>query len=774
METPGTALTPLGPDPQRGPIAFPAARPAAAYPRQPAAPAGSHFGEAPSGGLLEYWRIVQRRKGAVIVITCLGMLAGLLYTLPQTPVYRATTLIELQTMNEDFMHMREVNPNAPQGGGGSADEIQTQVRILQSVSLRDRVIKKLALEAKTIAPKKTRLDAWREALKLTPAQPPTPESIVANAARGVLVRAQPNTRLIVISCDSTNPQMAADFLNTLTNEYREQNVENRWKATQFTGGWLTGQMEDLKIKLEHSEDALQSYAARSGLLITGEKDNVADDRVRQFQEELSKAQGERINSQSKSENASHAPADSVPEVLDDASVMNIRGKMMDLRGQLADLSGTYTSEYPKVKRLQDQIAAYEEELAKERKTVISRIQNDYETARQREKLLADEYNAAVLVVGQQADQVAHYNILKREVDTDRSMYDSMLQRVKESSIAAALRASNINVVDPAVAPESPFKPSAIDNTGLGFLFGLGLAIAFVVLLDRADRTIQDPGDMEAFLGIPELGLVPSAAVDPGRPRGLASGAADGQDATRSMIMITSGRQNSAVAESIHATLTSILYAGPAGQFPQVLVFSSPAPSEGKTTISTNLAVALAEIHKRVLLIDADLRRPRLHNIFDLDNDKGMVDLLRRTEPIQGSLDGHIRATAIPNLSVMTAGPSGRGDPTLLHSARLGEIVKICRGLYDVVIIDTPPMMTMADARVVARHADGVVLVVRATRTSRDSLRDAYRRFSEDGTRVLGAILNDWNPKKSGRYGYYRYYSKYKHYYTPQDKADAGR
>jgi capsular exopolysaccharide synthesis family protein len=238
-----------------------------------------------------------------------------------------------------------------------------------------------------------------------------------------------------------------------------------------------------------------------------------------------------------------------------------------------------------------------------------------------------------------------------------------------------------------------------------------------------------------------------------------------------MILITSERKNSALAESIHATLTSILYAGPSGQFPQVLIFSSPAPREGKTTITTNLAVALAEIHKRVILIDADLRRPRLHHIFDLDNDKGMVELLRRTEPLSGSLDGHVRATAIPNLSVMPAGRSGPGDPTLLHSGRLAELVTICRGLYDVVIIDTPPMMTMADARVVARHGDGVVMVVRANQTSRDSLRDACRRFSEDGTRVLGAILNDWNPKKSGRYGYYRYYSKYKHYYKPVEQAE---
>ena len=766
---------PLGSDPQRGPAAVPAIR-SAAYPRQPAGSPGSHFGDVPSGGLLEYWRIIQRRKGSVIVITCLGMLAGLLYTLPQTPVYRASTLIEIQEMNEDFLHMRDVNPTSTQGGGYTEDEIATQVRILQSDSLRNRVVKKLALEGTTVAPKKTRLDAWREALKLTPAQPPTPENIIANAAGGVRVRAQLNTRLIEISCDSTNPQMAADFLNTLTGEYKTLNVENRWKATVTTGDWLTTQMDDLRIKLERSEEELQSYAAKNGLLFTGEKDNVADDRVKALQAELSKAQGERVNFQSKFDNATNAPADSVPEVLDDASTGAARAKVMELRGELADLSGTYTSEYPKVKSLEVQIAAYGDELEKERKTVISRIQNDYETAKQRETLLQQEYDGAAQLVGKQADQVAHYNILKREVDTDRSMYDNMLQRVKEASIAAALKASNVNVVDPAIAPADPYRPSATDNASLGFVFGLGLAIGFVVLLDRADRTIQEPGDMTALLGVAELGLVPSVGADLGRPRSLASGAAGGDD-TRSMVLITAERRNSALAESIHATLTSILYAGTAGKFPQVIVFSSPAPGEGKTTIASNLAVALAEIHKRVILIDGDLRRSRLHHIFDVDNAKGTVDLIRRTEPIQGSLDAYVRATTIPNLSVMTAGRAGRGDPTLLHSGRLAEIVKTCRGLYDMVIIDTPPMMTMADARVIARHGDGVVLVVRANKTSRDSLRDACRRFSEDGTRVLGAILNDWNPKKSGRYGYYRYYSKYKHYYRPategDEKSDAG-
>jgi len=304
----------------------------------------------------------------------------------------------------------------------------------------------------------------------------------------------------------------------------------------------------------------------------------------------------------------------------------------------------------------------------------------------------------------------------------------------------------------------------------GFLIGFGLAISFVVLLDRADRTIQEPGDMDALLGIAELGLVPTAEGELGRVRGV-SGLLDERDVSRAMISSMRENKNNALTESIHATLTSILYAGPGGRAPQVIVFSSPAPHEGKTTIATNLAVALAEIHKRVLLIDGDLRRSRVHDVFGLENRSGLVELLRVPETLHMLTDGYAQTTSVPNLWVMTAGRAGRGDPTLLHSARLGEIVEACRASFDVVLIDSPPMLTMADARVIARHADGIVLVMRANRTTRDSLRDACRRFTEDGTPILGGILNDWNAKKSGRYGYYRYYSKYKHYYRAGDDED---
>ena len=392
------------------------------------------------------------------------------------------------------------------------------------------------------------------------------------------------------------------------------------------------------------------------------------------------------------------------------------------------------------------------------------------------KLLAADYEAGVKLVAAQADKVTHYNTLKREVDTIRTVYDNMLQRVKEAGIASALRASNIRVVDPAQAPRMPYKPSIVNNTILGLVGGFFFGIAFVVYRDRADRTIQEPGDIGFYVGIPELGIVPSVSADPMNTRGpgmLGTGLFAKRASANSTELVTLKRKPSPTAEAFRATLTSILFAGSSGNRPRVLVLSSASPKEGKTTLTSNLALALAEINQRVLLVDADLRRPRVHKIFDVANDSGLVDLLRRQEPVRGPLDGFIRPSGVENLSLMTSGPSIDGDPSLLFNQRLSEVVELVRKDYDMVLIDTPPMLTMSDARVIARQADAVVLVARANQTSRDSFKDATGRFAEDGTRVLGAVLNDWNPKKSNRYGYYKYYSRYNSYYRSTEHEAEG-
>ncbi|MGA2326203.1 MAG: polysaccharide biosynthesis tyrosine autokinase [Bryobacteraceae bacterium] len=735
-------------------------------------PPDQDFDQAASGGLLEYWRMLRRRKGTLVLIAFLGALAGFLLTLPQTPVYQARLSLEIQSVNENFLNMRDVNPT--ESGSSSyypEYDIQTQVRIIQSRSLIERVIKKLDLENRPLIINDSRLSAWRKALGL-PAPKPVSlrDNAIAMAAGNLKVRAQANTRLIEVLCDSTSPNLAADFANTLANEFIDQNLEARWQTSQRTGEWLTRQMEGLKIKLEKSEEALQSYARATGLLFTSEKDNLTEQKLRQLQEELTKAQADRVAKQSKLEMAASTSPDSLPDVLDDGSLKDVQAKLIDLQRQLAELSSTYTPAHFKVRKVRAQISAIESALEKERRNIVRRIRNDYQTAARREKLLAADYATHARLFSGQAALVSHYNILKREVDTNRQLYDNMLQRVKEAGIASALRASNIRVVDPAQVPGAPYKPSPFMNSALGLLSGIFLGVVFIVMRERADRSIREPGESQFFLDLSELGIIPSADSDPTRKRRLLPSHNPDSASLNQLAVVTRDRKPSAMAEAFRTVLTSILFCSRNGGRPHVLVLASANPREGKTTIVSNLAIALTEIHQRVLLIDGDMRRPRIHEIFDLENKPGLGDLLRQPATLDGCPIAGVHETSIPNLFVLPAGSSGAAVSSLVYSDRLPELMARVRQDFDMVLIDSPPLLQMADARVMGRYADAVILVVRANQTTRDAVRMARQRLADDGTHVLGTILNDWNPRHTASYGYYKYYDHYHHYYGSKDKS----
>ena len=458
-------------------------------------------------------------KRTLILIVFLGFLASLLFTIPQTPIYQARGSIEIQNLNENFLNMRNVSPTADdERSDAPGSDIQTQAKILQSESLLDRVAAKLDLGKKLFPEEGSgRLSAWRKALGLPEANSAsTREKILAMVANNLKISTEANTRLVEIRYDSTDPQLAADFVNTLTAEFVQQNIESHWKTTQQTGEWLTRQMEDVRIKLEKSEDELQTYAQASGLLFTSEKDNVAEEKLRQLQEELSKAQADRVASQSKYELVSTAPPESLPEVLDDPTLKEYQVKLTDLRRQLAEISSSLTPAHPAVKKVQAQVAALELALDKERTNIIQRIRNEFESAQRREHLLAANYASQARLMSEQAAKVAHYNILKREVDTNRQLYDSMLQNVQQAGMTSALGASNIRVVDSAEPPTHPYKPSVALNSALGLLAGAFFGIVFVVVQERADRTIQGPGDTTIYLDVPELGAIPSAKAERSR------------------------------------------------------------------------------------------------------------------------------------------------------------------------------------------------------------------------------------------------------------------
>lgn len=726
-----------------------------------------------SGGLLEYWHILRRNKKTLLLFAFVGVMTGLLVGLPMKPVYQVSTSLEVLSLNEDFMNMKQSNPVSNSDYSYDTSEEETQVKLLQSDALLEHVIEKLDPGRRpTPSQPLTASSGWRKLLNLPePAQQTERQKLLSKLANSIKVRATPRTRVIEVTVKSTDPQLAVSFANTLANEFIGQNIEARWKTTQRVSDWLQRELNDERTKLERSEDALQAYARSSRLIFTDENTNVATEKLQQVQQQLTAVTADRISKESRYELAQHSSPDSLPDVLNDDGLRDSQAKITELRRQIADLSAVFTPDYSKVKRLQAELATTEAALLHDRENVIGRVNNDYQEALRKEKLLASAYDAQTREVTGQDEKAIQYNILKREVDSHRQLYDTMLQQMKHSSIASALHASNVRVIDAAQLPDKPVFPNFKTNSAVGLFSSLILGISLIIARERADRSLQQPGEAQLWTNLPELGTIPNASVDVEKNRNSPSQRTKGYLPTRldgqkdvdetSIELITWNRKPSIMAEAFRSTLTSILFVGENGSSrPNVLVFTSANASDGKTTVATNLGIAMAEIRRNVLLIDADLRRPRVHEVFKLPNDKGLSDLLRAQTFSDDSVNACIHSTEVQGMHVLTSGPPTSAAANLLYSPNLAALLTKLKHQYDLIIIDTPPMLQMTDARVIGRSADAVVLVARAEQTTRDAILAASQRFSQDRIRVLGTILNDWNPKRSPGAYYGQYEAKY--------------
>ncbi len=601
-----------------------------------------------------------------------------------------------------------------------------------------------------------------------------------------------DTRVVEIRADSTEPQTASDFANTLAQQFIQQNLDGRWQAIQDTEIWLEQQLESVRERLQDSEERLQRSARESGLMFTAENGSVAEQRLSQLQEELSRSQADRIAKQSRYERALTGPPDTSPDIPGVQTLVHYETQATDLRRRLAELTATYTSQHYRVRETAAQIETVDQAIERERQNVIGRIRNDYETARRRETLLREDYALQARLVSELADRSIQYKIIEREVETNQQLYDSLLQKVKEAGIAAAMSVSNVRVIDAAETPKEPHRPNLALHIVMGSLCGLFFGGVVVFVRQQTDLTLRRPYDVPACLGLAELGVIPASPSTPRASllssRGLRvriryAGRAQGpvvrrRPAPRILPFAEQPTaegcrlQNSLVAESFRAALTSILHAGTGRLPPQVLVVTSASPGEGKTSVTSNLAVSFAEIHHRVLVIDADLRRPRLHEVFNVPNRWGLTNLLQRSESLQSCpFESMARETAVPGLYVLPSGPAVPSATSLLHSRRTAELLDRVKREFDTVLIDTPPVLDVADARVLGPLSNGVILVVRAGSTKRDAAGMSAERICRDGGRLLGAILNFWRGEKT-------YYSRRRSYaYSHQDPlaaTDTGR
>jgi polysaccharide biosynthesis transport protein len=744
----------------------------------------TELGELPaSQDLLEYWRIFRLHKLLILLGVLLGLLIALAFSMVQRPVYRARTSITIQDLNENFLNLKE-DPTSFNQVGPTEAYFETQVQILQSESLLERVMDKPVI-AQVLAQQETEsrwLD-WRKYVGLpeTPARRDR-QQLIERTASQLTVRSSDQTRLVQVYFEARDPRLAADFANTLVNEFVEQSHQMRWESTQRTAEWLALHLNEMKVNLENSEAQLQAYARASGLLFS-EKENVADEKLRQIQGEYSKAEADRVEKQAKYETAITKPLESLPETLDDPTLREYGLKLSALRQEKAQLTSALTPAHYRVLQVQAQIDELRSALEAHRANIVRRAANEYQSARRREELLARAYGQQAQLVSTQAEKAIHYDTLKHEVDASRQLYDALLQRVKHAGLASAMRASNILVVDAAKPPLLPYRPNYPLNSALGLLIGTFFGTGLSILRERFNRRIAAPGVAPAYLNLPELGAIPLTETS-SHVRGLFSARNKSQVATlrltgkangenqlckASLGKETIGRSELVMmADAFRATLTSILLPSLGAVPPRVIVFTSPRPGAGKTTVTSNLGIVMAEIGRRVLLVDGDLRSPKLHEVFQLSNSWGLCDVLRSSNPIDKcGLLQIVRHTDVPGLDLLSSGTTRESPSQLLYSPRVAELLRRMGEEYDLVLVDSPPMMQLADARVLGRIADGVVLVIRSGHTTLGLAQLAVQRFAEDGTRVLGTVLNSWDPRFSEGTDYTCSYQDYAQQYHSQ-------
>jgi polysaccharide biosynthesis transport protein len=692
--------------------------------------------------VMDTLRLLRHRWWAVVLLTLVGGAVGAGITLLQEPIYQAKLSLEIQAPAEAALGPRNA------AGEGPVANIQTEVKVIESLTLRRRVLNALNKSHKlsTFTPP-DRFAAWRKMFGL-PLQNSSQAKLATIPPFELKVRSFEGTDVVEILCDSPDPFFSANYANTTAEEFIQLNLESHWGSYQRTSDWLGGQLAGIKTKLEESERQLQAYGADHGLLYTEGKTSLQSDKLGQLQDELSRAQADRVARQSAYEVAMASSADAVPQVIDNARLSAYLSKLTELRRELAELSSIYTPEHYKVASVQAQIAEVEAALRNESDAVLNKIRNEYQSADRREQLLLSAYVAQEQVVSQEAATAIHYDVLRRDVETNRQLYDSLLQRVKEGSVASTLASDNMHVLDSAEPPAEPYKPSVVSNLFKGLGSGLLLVVFAIIAADRINQYLRAPGDAAFHLKVPELGVIPSIGLKGSR----------GKIAQERVELVSWQHSNSVLAESFRSTLASILLSAN-GSRPRVIMVTSAFRGEGKTTMVSNLGIGIAEINQRILLVDADMRKPRLHHIFELSNSWGLSDLLKERSLLRASpIEALARPTKVAGVWVLPSGPGTLSISNLLYSKRMAELLERLRNEFDMIMIDTPPMLAIPDARILGQLADAAVLVVRAGHTSRSDGQRAKERLLEDGIPVLGVILNRWDLKARGRYGYQGYSS----------------
>jgi len=658
----------------------------------------------------EFVRPIRKHWLAVMAGAAIGLALALAAARVLPPVYEAKAWIEIQGFNSDFLNTRNVDPTAADPEVGAY--MQTQMKYMENSPLLGRVADRLGAERR---PEFQSKGAGRQ-------------RILELVADGLTVRALGVSRIVEVSYSSRDPKFAAAFANTLATEFIADSANSRLESSRTVAHRLGDQLLDLKKELDQSEKALQDYTRDAGLVFTSEHDSAEEGRLKQMQEALSKAQEERVSEQTRYERALAAPADALPEVLDDATLRTYQVKLTELRQQAADLSAVLKPAHYKVQQVQAQIQTLESAIQTQRANILGRLKAQYDTASNREKMLADSYRQQTGLVTGQAAKAVRYDALKGQVETNRQLLEAMSTKAKEAGIATAVRTPNIRLVAPADVPEIPARPKPLIYSLVGLLGGTLAGMAYACARPGSAADTSKSLDVPARSNAPRLMGIPGAGGSLGP---LGSDSTGWQDPYSQM------------AEGFQEAATSMLFSAPAADRRVIAVTSSGEGRDGANRVAANLAIMAATAGRRVLLIDANFRRQSLDGIFGVAGARSLFDLLRADPGERRRLPFECGSwTSVPGLTLLSGGAAPADAGSLAGSARLPRWMDLLRSMFDVIVIDAPPM-EQPEARLFGRLSDGVVLVTGAGSARTDDS-SALVRFAEDGTRVLGTIPSQWN------------------------------
>jgi capsular exopolysaccharide synthesis family protein len=725
----------------------------------------------------EYFRVLVKRKWIVVgcLVTIFTVVA--IATLRQVPVYEANGSIAVKKPDSSLNFK---DANAISFDYYDPTEMETEVKILQSDLLALQVIKELNLDRQPEFGGKTAASALPSSLDLAPdpleADPSRTSSLLSSFKGRLTISLIPNSRIMSVRFRDSDPQTAQNVVNKLMGDYQENNYKTRFNNTMQVSDWLGQQLVDLQMKVETSQEKLVRYQKEHEILGIDEKQNITTAKLDELNRALTLAESERMEKEAfyrlMESGDPDAIASSAGGLEDSGSggqsasglLESLRTKQADLKLQVADLNTQFGPSYPKLAQLNNQLAEIDIELKAEMKKIASKVKGQYTTALGREELLGQALEKQKQAANKLNESAIEYSLLKRDLETNRQLYEGLLEKLKEAGISEGLKSNNFQIVNSARVPTYPVEPNVPRNLGFAFVLGLTSGVGLAFLLEGLDNTVRTTEQAQAISGLPPLGMIPLGSKT--AREGAASKRLMLASSNEAVELITHVRPQSQMAESYRALRTSLLLSH-LGAPPKVIMVTSALPQEGKSTTSINCAVVLAQKGVRVLLIDCDLRRPSIHKTLGMGPRSGLSNVLTGSITLKQAITV---APTLPNLDVLPAGTPPPNPAELLASTNMRDVLAELRDKYDHIVLDTPPTLSVTDAVVLSPRADAIVLVIRSGSTTKQALRRSRDILMQVNARVSGVLLNAVDLSSPDYYYYYEYQGKYAQYY--RDDGDS--